>query len=386
MESRQHKHPWLISNAITFIFLMLIIILWMGVNNRYTPSTNQVATKANLHQKVEHFLKKYPEQYQKNKVRIIPTGIFIQSFEFVKSNTVRVSGFIWQKIKKEDLKAGVLPGVMFPEANDTIKIKRDYSYDYGRYQLIGWHFQGLSLLQNFNYSSFPFDIQSIWIRLWPRDFKDHVILVPDLDSYTTTKPGQVFGLEKDIVKQGFNIEETYFDMPTMQYDTSFGEPLKKMERDSLELYFNIIVKRHLVNSFLIHLLPIVVIWCILFAITMIIYNHKQFEQGSGISTTQLFTALGGIIFSVILMNNNLRRNYFDQPILFMEYFYLITYIIILLVSYDVYMMTTGRQINPRLRLTLLRKTLFWPLILGMIIAITLWKFYIFPSDITHWHR
>ncbi len=382
MEKRLIKHPWFISNSITLIFLIIIALLWIHVNDRYKPSNNQVATKADLDKKVHDFLKKFPEQYKKNEIRIIPTGIFIQSFEFVKSNTVRVSGFIWQKIRKEDLKAGILPGIIFPEANDAIKIKQDYSHDYGSYLLYGWHFQGVTLLQNFNYSSFPFDIQSIWIRLWSKDFKEHIILVPDLESYLSTKPGKVFGLEQDIVKQGFDIVETYFDMPKMRYDTSFGDPLNHMEKDSLELYFNIIVKRHLVNSFLIHLLPIVVIWCILFAISMIISNQEQFERRAGISTTQLFTALGGIIFSVILMNNNLRRNYFDQPILFMEYFYLITYVIILLISYDVYMMTTG---CPGKSHTLLRKTLFWPLILGMVILITLCKFFIFPTDIAHWH-
>jgi len=383
---KRHKSIWIVSIIVSLIFLAILLMLWFIINNRYVASVNQVSTASEIKEKVVPFEKSDAGSIRTSQVYIIPTGIFIQSFEFIKSNTVQVSGYVWQKIDKKDLAKGVIPGVIFPEASSMSNMKKAYEDDFGTYRLIGWHFFGVSLLQNFNYSSYPFDIQSIWIRMWPRDFSHYVILIPDLESYVATKPYTVFGLESDIVKQGFEIKGTYFDMPIMHYDTSFGEPRKDLETNSLELYFNIIIKRHLINAFLIHLLPILVIWSILFAITMIISNDKQFAERVGLSTTQLFTALAGIIFSVIIMNNNLRSNYFDQPFLYIEYFYLLTYAIIMLVSYDAYVITTKRKIQNIFHHNLLPKTLFWPMILGCLIIITLFKFFIFPDDLMHWHR
>lgn len=203
---RHPKGVWTISIITSLIFLLIIIILWNIVNNRYSVSENQVSSNAELNQRLTSFKTILdPNQHNKKHV-LIPTGIFIQSFEFVKSNTVQVSGYVWQKIDKSALKKGIKPGIVFPEAKSMANMKLAYNHDYGTYKLFGWHFYGVSLLQNFNYSPYPFDIQSIWIRMWPADFTNQIILVPDLQSYLSTKSGTIFGLESDIVKQGFAIK------------------------------------------------------------------------------------------------------------------------------------------------------------------------------------
>ncbi|QDP72012.1 hypothetical protein FOG18_05205 [Legionella israelensis] len=345
------------------------------INNRYTASLNQVSNYKELNEKIAA----YRKEYLKNaslKMIIIPTGIFVQSFEFMTSNTVQISGYVWQKIAKKDLAQGVLPGVIFPEAKSVALMEQAYEVDFDKYKLMAWRFSGATLLQNFNYSKYPFDVQDIWIRMWPKDFTKDVLLVPDFSSYKRTKSDSIFGLEKDIVKHGFEFKETYFDMPVLHYDTTFGFPPSLEENNFLELYFNIIIKRHLINSFLIHLSPIVVVWFILFAITMIITDKPQMASRVGLSTTQLFIALGGTVFSLILMHAGLRREYSEQPVLYLEYFYLITYVIIILVSYNAYIVTTQKSLPKMLKNNLLAKTLFWPVILVFIIVLTILKFFI----------
>lgn len=380
------KHVWLISNSLSLCLLFLLLFLWYLINNRYTSSLNQISTPKELSDKLTQYQQTYLIDADTRAVVIVPTGIFIQSFEFSSANTAQVSGYVWQKISKKDLEAGFTPGIVFPEAKSIGRMEKAYEQDYEDYRLIGWHFYGVSLLQKFNYDNYPFDIQSIWIRIWPTDFYFNVLQVPDLVSYETTVPGQVFGLEKDIATQGFDIKETYFDMPIMGYDTSFGDPPELIEKNSLELYFNIIVKRHLVNAFLIYLLPIMVTWSILFAITMIISNDKQFARRVSLSTTQLFTALGGIVFAIILMNNSLRSNFPGQPFLYLEYFYMITYVIIILIACNAYLITAKTRVHQALDKNLLPQILFWPLILTSLILITLVEFFVFPNDVLHWHR
>ena len=383
---KKEINAWVASIGVSLLLLLLLAMMWYIIGNRYQPSVNQVSNEDELAQTIAAYQEKFFSLSPSQSITVIPTGIFIQSFEFISAQTVQVSGYVWQKILKSDLQNGITPGVTFPESKTGSSMQLAYEFDYDKFKLIGWHFYGVLLLQNFNYSRYPFDIQSIWIRMWPKDFFKHVLLVPDFASYKSTKPGEIFGLEEDIVKHGFEFLESYFDMPVMHYDTNFGFSSLLAQRNSLELYFNIIVKRELLNAFIVHLLPIVAIWCILFALTMIITDDKQMAFRVGLSTTQVFIALGGTIFSVILMNAGLRTTYTDQPVLYLEFFYLITYIVIMLVSYDAYMITTRHQIPQALRRNLLPKTLFWPVILASIVIITAVEFFIFPDDITHWHH
>lgn len=371
------KKVWWVSNITSLVLLIILLLLWANIHHRTYYSSNRISKLTQLTEKVDNYIKDNPLPKEEKQYLHVPTGIFIQSFEFVKTNTVQISGYVWQKVDKKLLALGYKPGVSFPDAISISNLTKAYEYDDGDYHLIGWHFFGVSLLQKFDYSDYPFDVQPIQIHLWPTDFYHYVILEPDLKSYLTTAPGHVFGLEEDIVKQGFNIEESYFDLIVQHYETTFGDPIRFLAKNSLELYFNMIVKRDLLNAFLIHFLPIFGIWCVLFAITMIISNDKTFAQRVGLSTTQIYGALAGIIFSVILMNNNLRVNYLDQPVLFMEYFYLITFLIIILVSYNAYIITSKKTVHKVLQHNLLPKTLFWPFILCCLIIITVIKFYVF---------
>ncbi|QBS09130.1 hypothetical protein [Legionella israelensis] len=169
------------------------------INNRYTASLNQVSNYKELNEKIAAYRKEYLKNTSLEMI-IIPTGIFVQSFEFMTSNTVQISGYVWQKIAKKDLAQGVLPGVIFPEAKSVALMEQAYEVDFDKYKLMAWRFSGATLLQNFNYSKYPFDVQDIWIRMWPKDFTKDVLLVPDFSSYKRTKSDSIFGLEKDIVK------------------------------------------------------------------------------------------------------------------------------------------------------------------------------------------
>lgn len=373
------KKAWTLSIIVSALFLMTLISMWYVIANRYSPSPDQVSSGHEVSQRVENFIKKQQASTFDNVPVFIKTGLFIQSFEFLNANTVRVSGYVWQIIPKQMLQGDISPGVVFPEANTGFEMNQIYDLNVADHKVLGWHFYGLSLQQNFNYSDYPFDVQSIWIRLWPKDFKKNIILTPDLTAYNSTATGEIFGLDNDIVKHGFSFKETYFTMPLIEYDTNFGIPENVISKKSLELDFHIVVGRHLINPFLIHLLPIIVIWCILFALTMVITNNDQFAAKVKFSTTQLFIALGGIIFSVLLISTNLRDQYIDQPILYIEYFYLITYIIIMLVAFDAYILSTKTDIHTIMRRNLLPKTLFWPLILGCIVILTALKFFIFQN-------
>ncbi|NIO79302.1 MAG: hypothetical protein GTN53_02015, partial [Candidatus Aminicenantes bacterium] len=50
--------------------------------------------------------------------------------------------------------------------------------------LKGWYFD-VTVRQYFDYSKYPLDFHSVWLRIWPKNFlyDDILFPVPDFDSY-----------------------------------------------------------------------------------------------------------------------------------------------------------------------------------------------------------
>lgn len=379
------RRSWILSFLTTIFLAIILVTLWFFIEHRYLPSPHQISDQAGLHLAVDEFIDSTTNHQQLEKPMMVPTGVFLQSVEFLSSNTVQVSGYVWQKISNENLAKGINPGVVFPEAKEEVMIEPAYTLEYDNYKLYGWNFTGVSLLQNFNYSAYPFDIHSIWIRLWPKDFYRNIILVPDLAAYDSTKPGQIFGLEKDIVRQGFTFKETFFDMPVMTYDTNFGIQGDVGQKRTLELFFNTIIERDLFTPFIIHLLPLALIWVILFLITMMITIDGHLVKREGLSLPNIFSVLGATVFSVLILHIGFRRGFIEQPLLYLEYFYLITYLFIIVIAFDVYTVTNTSNAPRLIKSNILKKTRFWPSLFFAIVVITIIEFYIFPENSIHWY-
>ena len=116
---------------------------------------------------------------------VIPTGVFIQSIFFLDANDVRINGHIWQKYPREYLEdfpldckdnfPGGCPndyGVIFPEEIDSSNTQNRLAYvkEFKEHLVIGWYFD-VVVRQSFEYSDYPLDSQSVWLRIWPRNIK-----------------------------------------------------------------------------------------------------------------------------------------------------------------------------------------------------------------------
>lgn len=382
---KQQSWGWTWSLLVSFALLIMLGAMWYVIDNRYTPSPHQVSSEKELKAAIAHFQQTVKPENPLEEPIFIPTGIFIQSFEFLSAHTVQVSGYIWQKISNNALARKITPGVIFPEAKEEVTLIPAYDLDFGDYRVFGWRFTGASLLQNFDYSTYPFDLHSIWIRMWPKDFYRNVILIPDLKAYDSTKPGDIFGLESDIVKQGFEFQETFFDMPIMKYDTNFGILRDIGQQTSMEFYFNTVIKRELFSAFVIYLLPIFLIWCILFFITMMITPDTKTANNPDLPAVNLFAVIGALVFSAVLLHISFREKFVDQPLAYLEYFYLITYVIIILIAYDIYNIIDKSHEPNLIKRNLLSKKMFWPAVLGVVVVLTALEFFIFPENTIHWY-
>ena len=107
---------------------------------------------------------------------------------------------------------------------------------------VGWYFD-TTLRQPFDYSRFPLDHKTVWIRVWPQDFAGSIAFVPALDDYANTSIGARFGLDDDIVLDNWEIAETFFHYKTVYYDTNLGLANRDVSQGLPELYFNVVLKQ-----------------------------------------------------------------------------------------------------------------------------------------------
>jgi hypothetical protein len=100
---------------------------------------------------------------------LVPTGVFLQSLEFLSGDNLQISGYYWQRFGP-DIPDDFVRGLVFPEAfRDAYKQTEAYRYTEGDVETIGWYFE-TTIREPFDYTYFPFDRQDAWIRLWSRDF------------------------------------------------------------------------------------------------------------------------------------------------------------------------------------------------------------------------
>lgn len=373
---------WLLSIVVSLIGTAIIANAWWEVERQHEENFTIIRTV----EEFDTFMKKNrakPEnvQFKDGEFFEVPTGFFIQSIAFTSPSTVNVNGFVW---KKYPLDFPYEKGVTFPEevnSNDT-KIEKHYSdivlYKGEEHELIGWYFD-VTMRQPFNYKRYPLDYLTIWLRIWPKEFDndEDILLVPDFDSYYQRgKPR--FGLDQDIVTGEWEIEETFFSYRDVPYDTRFGYPIdaKPAVENEIysELYVNFGATRKFFNAFIINLVPLFVVALLLFSALMTVSDREKQAARFGFSTSGILGTCSALFFVVMLSHIQVRSEFPGSGLVYIEYFYLVMYVVILLTALNAYLFSLealrGRTVL-HWRDNLLTKLMFWPSLLWAMAVVSL---------------
>lgn len=302
----------------------------------------------------------------------IPTGLFIQSLEFNTANNVSVTGYVWQKFTK-GIHDGVSRGFIMPESVDKVDVTESYRQQRGNEEVIGWYFRA-KLRQNFDYSQYPLDSKNVRIRLWAKDFDKNVVLVPDFDAYDLLNPTSFPGMEKDLVLSGWKLDSSFFEYALNSYNTNFGLTTYVEQQKFPELYFTIVIKRHLLPIFIANVMPLSVVSFLLFALLTI--TRKKADGPLGFSAKDTIQNSAGLLFIVLLNQINLRGSIASMGIIYLEYFYFVVYLMVLLVLVNALLFVFGFKIRLiQEQDNLVPRLLYWPTLLGLLLMITVGVFY-----------
>ncbi len=302
----------------------------------------------------------------------VPTGVYVQSLEFLSANNVQLTGYVWQtwdaSIPPEVTRGFVLPEAI-EEAYESREAYREVNQDGS--ETIGWYFHAI-VRQQFDYRQYPFDRQDVWLRLWHADLAGNVILTPDFAAYADIDPGALPGLMQDFVYEGWDPEFTGFSIADSGFNTSFGLDRPVIPETRPDLYYNVGLQRNFQGPLLDHLLALLVVALLLFATVRLTTMDEDHQRRRGNLVFDVLGFCAALMFIVILAHNGIRGSVSPDQIAYMEMFPFLLYISILLVAMNAILLTSSHP--PRLisyRDNIVARLLYWPLLLGALLVITL---------------
>ncbi len=306
---------------------------------------------------------------------LVPTGVLVQSLEFLGASNVQVSGFVWQKYGPE-IPADIAQGVIFPEAvAEAYEAEEVYRADQGGTELVGWYFHA-TFRQPFYYGRYPFDRQDVWLRLWHPNAERGVLLVPDFVSYRNLDPRSLPGTEEQFVFGDWVPEGSGFSFVDHRYNTTFGFDNGFEEGGFPELYFNLALKRAFLGPFVDQVLFAAAVALMLFLVLVLTSSDEERKTRFGFSPSGALGATSGLLFAVIIKHAQLRGAIGQQGVAYLETLPFLFYLFIPLVALNAIVLASPWDIRfVEQWHNLLPKLLYWPLLLGLLLAVTLVIFF-----------
>mgnify|MGYP000657211574 CR=1 FL=1 len=359
---------WLLVIGASLLLSLLIGLMWFKVDGDYQPNKNQLVSESAARADLLLRLKQ-AGNYRQEHHQEVPTGVYLQSLSFVSANDVYLNGFVWQSFPSDmNIKK---PGFYFPEeVNGTATPELKYRKELDGKTVYGWYFE-VTVRQPFDYAKYPLDHKTVWLRILPTDFDGHTLLIPDLDSYPSTSPGAAFGLDDQIVLGNWEINETFFDYKTNRYQTNFGF-MTNNSGQSPELHFNVVLKRKFGNAFVVHLIHMLTVAVLLFALLLTLSQDSDKLSHNGFSLMGMIGAISALFFVVVISHVDIRTRFPAQGVVYIEYFYLVMYILMVTMVITSFVYRHHNRWYSWLfsQDSLLPKLMYWPLSLGSMAAIS----------------
>ena len=383
------RNLWFFSIILGISFSVGTAFLWKNADIKdleLTPnaikikSDNQINDYEKSQTEFFSLLHKKPPIY-------IPTGVFIKSTEFLGSNNIIVAGYLWQKYQIDSsLKSNTVPDNFCALSSDELPLNKNIllsdafadnennilSCDKSSYIVakdhtitLGWYFKA-QLREPFDYSNFPLDKNIIWLRLRPDNQLGNVVLVPDFSTYTNIYENSLMGLNiNDLVLPSWEIFGTFFSAETASLNSNFGVADYSQEATQ-ELLFNIAIKRSFLDSVFSTVIPICLIYLILFVVLFSTLDD-------------LLAVLGinaGLLFSVALWHSTLRTSLSSTGVTYFETYYFVCYFVISLVCINRVLLSCSYEL-PWLHYknNLLPKLIFLPMVTGVTFLLTLFMLF-----------
>lgn len=362
--------PYLFACIVTVAFIVSIGFLWTLTLLKHPERDISIGTTIYGVNNLNSFTGTYEDSSRIRKLgppTFIPVGLYLNQVSLNDASSVSVSGYIWARFPNDDEE--LEKDLRFSLKTSLHKEKIEERV-YGDSLYVKWWFYG-TLGQQFNYSKYPFDTQEILIQLQHPCIGENFVLVPDITAYEKLNFRNKPGLSTDFALSGWELQGAHYSMVSTDYAATLGDKYYKGQEKS-DLVYSVFIKRKFLGPFLSRFLIILVI---LFMLHMIVLMGTKNEEESiffGWSTMEATAASIGLFFVVGSGHVALRNELDLSGIIYLEYFYFVTYLAILFVSTNAFLFTNKTVVNLfYYKDNLIAKVAFWPAILCFLYVVTL---------------
>ena len=374
---------WILSAILSLTFAVLLVLTWQAATQQKLPG-NQLVSEGDIDKALNEYAKR-ADIPDSDSIYRIPTGFYLQSLDFKDATSVHVAGYIWQRFQqrlpkkftkwadscKQDDTPFIFPEQIKSEAGIEPELRYEVAGDTGR--VCGWYFE-VTLRQPFDYRKYPFDTETVWLRMWTRDLLPNVVLVPDLASYPHGTHGDtIFGIGQRMVLGSWLKSNTYFSYTTTPFDTTFGILETDVLSEAPELNFNFVLKRQLVDAMVEHLLGILVIMILLFATMLVVSRDERKAQRHGFNTAMVLGACSALFFVVLISHIQLRAQFSGTNVVYLEMYYYLLYLLLMGATINTYYFSEEANRATSIlhfRDNLIPKLLYWPFIFAFALCIS----------------
>lgn len=363
---RTFKTLWQLSALVSLILVCGIVYVWKISNHLYYRDTSKAIINQTI---LDSYIQHYDAASQLKRTESIvkiPTAIIIDSAEFLNSYNIQLSGHIMQRYPKNNEDAW---GVKFNDGFDA-KITQTGVQKTNRYDHVTWSFQ-VKIRENFDYSHYPFNHGSIWLAVSPVNQHKNLLFTPDFSYYNgLTDINAANGVARNMIIPGWYIRGSYFN-----YQDDSSRMVNNVNSysaiDLPALTFNILIGATFGDAVITTVIPPMVIIMILF-VTMLTISKKG-NKSIEFKVNSILSASSGMLFTIVFTHVSLR-NKITSAIMYIEYFYLMMYIVVPLIPINAFLFATKKFPWVNFASNLYAKLLFFPVISFLLFIISLWRF------------
>lgn len=364
------RAAWFTSSLYAILVAANIGAIWAFDIVSDIPDTNREYV-INTHYSLQRFLflqkKENPHVYEKEPI-LIPTGMYITSFEPGHDGTLTLTGQVWQKYDRSKYPT-LKPNILFLNAVDEITEKNSSTFK-GSLETVNWWFKA-TFHTTFNYLKYPFDEQEIIITLAHKEYESNIILTPDFEAFLSNDSPRS-EIDPEVHSNQWTIKQSYSFYTLSNFQTDFGIEDYPGQKGFPNLNYGIRIRRQFVYPLTASALPVIIILFVVFSILLLTglgTHHANLA-------TEIVKLTSGILFTTAVAHQTFQRTLQSPAITYFEYFYFLLYAVILFVAINGMLYAYergGRFINTENNL--IPRLLYWPITLSLCLVLTLWFFY-----------
>jgi hypothetical protein len=183
------------------------------------------------------------------------------------------------------------------------------------------------------------------------------------------------GIVSTFVLENWDVKQSFFSYHTEVYNTNLGIATSTRPAGYPALYYTIGMSRQILTPVIIYVVPPLIALFMLFGILLLTTRRQERRASAGWNSTNALPYCAAVFFVVIVSQVNLRQQINTSGILYLDWFYLLTYCAILLVAINavVFILASERRIIQH-EDNLIAKLLYWPVLTSAMLVITVLVF------------